>query len=123
MLRTDLNIFMDAIRLDLRYGLTADAWSAGVYAVGDHVVHNGVTYRCIQITINEEPVVDPTYWVTVPVKRPRGKVYIDSADLVLYKAEGQLVGTAFSLPVYRKAALANGKYQYYDEAGLLLASN
>ena len=54
---------------------------------------------------------------------PRGKVYMDSADLVLYEADGVLVGTVLSLPVYRKAALGNGKYQYYDEAGSLLASN
>ena len=54
---------------------------------------------------------------------PRGKVYMDSAWLVLYKADGVLVGSALGLPVYRKAALANGKYQYYDEAANLLASN
>lgn len=123
MLRSDLNIFMDAIRSDLRYGLTADAWDGGItYAVDDYVTNAGVTYCCIAITTDDEPP-DATYWVTVPVKRPRGKVYMDSVDLDLYKAEGQLVGTAFGLPVYRKAALANGKYQYYDEAGTLLVSN
>lgn len=54
---------------------------------------------------------------------PRGKIYMDSADLVLYEADGVLVETALSIPVYRKASLNNGKYQYYDEAGNLLASN
>ena len=77
MLRTDLNIIMDAAR--------------------------------------------PTLGVSVA--HLRGKAYLDSADLVLYKADGQLVGTAFSIPVYRKASLANGIYQYYDEAGNLLATN
>ena len=54
---------------------------------------------------------------------PRGYVNMDSAWLVLYKADGVLVGTVFSLPVYRDAALANGKFEYYDEAANLLASN
>ena len=53
----------------------------------------------------------------------RGKIYLDSADLLAHKADGQLVGTAFSIPVYRKDALGAGKYQYYDEAGNVIASN
>lgn len=53
----------------------------------------------------------------------RGKAYMDSADLILNKADGQLVATAFSLPVYRKASLANGIYEYYDDAGNLISTN
>jgi hypothetical protein len=57
------------------------------------------------------------------IKHLRGKVYMDSAYLALHFADGDLVGTAFSLPVYRKASLDNGTYQYYDEAGNLLLTN
>jgi predicted GNAT superfamily acetyltransferase len=55
--------------------------------------------------------------------RPRGKTYMDSVDLAAYKADGQLTGAVFGIPLYRKASLADGKYQYYNEAGTLLASN
>ena len=48
---------------------------------------------------------------------------MDSADLVLNKADGQLVATAFNLPVYRKASLDNGIYEYYDDAGNLISTN
>ena len=54
---------------------------------------------------------------------PRGNIQMDSAHLGTYKADGQLVGTALGIPIYRKAALADGKYQYYDEAGNVIASN
>lgn len=54
---------------------------------------------------------------------PRGKIYMDSADLGAYEADGVLVGTVLSLPIYRNAALADGKFEYYDEAGNLVDSN
>jgi len=123
MLRSDLNIFMDDVRSDLRYGLTADAWSAVIiYDPGDYVINNEVTYRCILQADNQEPP-DATYWVTVLVKRPRGKVYMNSVDLAANYADGLLVGVALGLPVYRKASLAAGKYEYLDEAGNTLLTN
>ena len=62
-------------------------------------------------------------WPGLIGQKARGKIHMDSADLVLYKADGQLVGTALSIPVHRKASLANGKYEYYDEAGNVVSSN
>ena len=54
---------------------------------------------------------------------PRGRIDMDSADLVLYKVDGQLVGTFLGLPIYRKASLGNGKYEYDDTAGNELKAN
>lgn len=53
----------------------------------------------------------------------RGKFSMDSADLVTNKADGELVGTFLSLPIYRKAALANGIFDYYNDAGNALLTN
>jgi len=52
----------------------------------------------------------------------RGELYLDAANLSGF-ADGQLIGNICSLPVYRKASLADGKYEYYDDNGNLLASN
>jgi len=57
------------------------------------------------------------------VRRLRGEVTMDSADLALHKADGVLVGTAFGLPVFRDDALAAGKYVYFDAAGNTLLTN
>lgn len=57
------------------------------------------------------------------VKKLRGYVTIDSADLVLNKATGLLVGTTLGIPMYRDTALANGKFVYKDTAGNTLATN
>jgi len=57
------------------------------------------------------------------VKKLRGRITIDSADLVLNKADGALVGTSLGVPMYRDTALANGKFVYKDSAGNTLASN
>ena len=54
---------------------------------------------------------------------PLGKFSMDSADLVLNKADGVLVGTFLSLPIYRLASLANDKFVYYDSAGNSLVTN
>ncbi len=53
----------------------------------------------------------------------RGTLTIDSADLVLNKATGILVGTSLGIPMYRDSALANGKFVYKDSAGNTLATN
>lgn len=54
----------------------------------------------------------------------RGVLYIDAANISGF-ADGQLIGTILGIPLKRKAALADGKYQYYDDAATpnLLASN
>lgn len=54
---------------------------------------------------------------------PRGRIDMDSADLVLYKADGQLAGSFLGIPIYRKASLANGIYEYDDDAGTELKTN
>jgi hypothetical protein len=57
---------------------------------------------------------------------PRGYVNIDAAHLHAAEydyADGQLVGTALGIPIYRSDALADGKYAYIDEAGTTIASN
>lgn len=50
------------------------AWSAGVYAVGDIVTHNGELYSCIQVTTNEEPGVDVDYWSEIADDAFRGYI-------------------------------------------------
>jgi hypothetical protein len=54
----------------------------------------------------------------------RGEIYLDAANVGGF-ANLQLLGNICSLPVYRKESLADGKYQYYDDAATpnLLASN
>lgn len=53
----------------------------------------------------------------------RGYIQMDSADLVLYHSDGDLVGSVLGIPVYREADLANGKFAYYDAAGNSLLTN
>lgn len=56
-------------------------------------------------------------------KKPRGKIYMESVDLVAHKRDGQLIGTACSIPVYRKVADLggwNGAYEYDDEFGNMI---
>jgi hypothetical protein len=54
---------------------------------------------------------------------PRGKIYVDSANVSDF-ADGELVGNILGIPVYRKAALADGKYEYFAEGNLVaLLSN
>ena len=53
----------------------------------------------------------------------RGKFYMDSADLAANKVDGQLCGSFLGIPIFRKAALADGVFQYYDDAGNLLLTN
>ena len=61
------------------------------------------------------------------IKHSRGKITFDSKDLRLplpYNvADGMLIGSAFRVPIFRDAALADDIYEYYDEAGTLLATN
>lgn len=52
-----------------------------------------------------------------------GKITFDSADDVLYKADGALTGVVVGIPVYRLASLDDGKYVYANLAGSTLASN
>jgi hypothetical protein len=49
--------------------------------------------------------------------RLRGRITMDSAYLAAYKADNQLIGSAFSIPVYREADLGDGAWEYHDEAG------
>jgi hypothetical protein len=53
----------------------------------------------------------------------RGHIHMDSADLVAYKADGQLVGSFLGIPIFRQAALANDTFAYHDEAGNTLLTN
>ena len=62
-------------------------------------------------------------WPFLIGEHKRGKIYMDSVHLAAYKADGQLVGTAYSIPVYREADLENGKWQYVDSAGVEIATN
>lgn len=68
------------------------------------------------------------YWVstsgrsTLPEAK-RGRITMDSVDLAAYKADGQLSGTFLGIPIYRDAALANGKFVYTDYAGNSLLTN
>lgn len=60
------------------------------------------------------------------IERPRGKITFDSKDLRLPApavADGLLIGSAFGIPVFRDAALADDIYEYHDEAGTLLSTN
>jgi hypothetical protein len=57
------------------------------------------------------------------VKRLRGRITFDSAELVLRYATGRLVATLLGVPVYRDSDLNNGKFVYKDSAGNTLASN
>ena len=53
----------------------------------------------------------------------RGYIKMDSAHLAAHKADGVLVGSFLGIPIYRDAALANGKFNYYDADGNLLLTN
>ena len=56
-------------------------------------------------------------------EKPRGKIYMESADLIAHKFDGQLIGTALSIPVYRVATdlgEENGVCGYFDEADNLI---
>ena len=129
ILRSDLNIIMDALRPILRTPGTpvnADAWDVETeYQVDDLVLNNNVVYRCILQHTGEEPP-SATQWTTVSVKHPRGKITFDSADYQIagyLVADGLLLGSAFGIPIFRDAALADGIYEYYDAAGNLLKTN
>ena len=68
------------------------------------------------------------YWISTSGKvtlteAKRGKITMDSADLVLYKADGQLAGSFLGIPIFRDAALGNGKFVYTSEAGDSLLTN
>jgi len=52
----------------------------------------------------------------------RGKFFMDSADLAS-EVDGSLVGSFLSIPIYRKASLANGIFEYLDDSGNLLLTN
>jgi hypothetical protein len=50
--------------------------------------------------------------------KPRGKILMESNDLIANKLDGQLIGTAFSIPVYRGATdigADNGVCGYFDQ--------
>jgi len=56
-------------------------------------------------------------------KKPRGKIYMESYDLIANKFDGQLIGTVLSIPVYRVATDLgefDGVCGYYDEAENLI---
>ena len=60
------------------------------------------------------------------VKHSRGKITFDSKALRLpapARADGLLIGSAFGVPIFRSDALADGIYEYHDEAGTLLSTN
>lgn len=60
------------------------------------------------------------------VRHLRGKITFDCAAFQITDhviADGLLVGTAFSVPIFRDAALADGIYEYYDAEGNLLKTN
>ena len=60
------------------------------------------------------------------VKHSRGKITFDSKALRLpapARADGLLIGSAFGIPIFRSDALADGIYEYHDEAGTLLKTN
>lgn len=60
------------------------------------------------------------------VRHLRGKITFDSKALRLpapAKADGLLIGSAFGVPIFRSDALADGIYEYHDEAGTLLKTN
>ena len=129
MPRSDLNIIIDGLRSILRTPgtpITADAWNVATeYDVDDLVLLNNVVYRCILQHTGEEPP-SATQWTTVSVKHPRGKITFDSANFQIagyLVADKLLLGSAFGIPIFRDAVLANGIYEYYDGAGNLLATN
>lgn len=54
----------------------------------------------------------------------RGTLYADFADFVTDFADGDRAGTILGVNVERKASLANGKMEYYDDiVPTLLCSN
>jgi len=53
----------------------------------------------------------------------RGKFFMDSADLAASEVDGALVGGFLGIPIFRKASLVNGIFEYYDDAGNLLLTN
>ena len=60
------------------------------------------------------------------VKHSRGKITFDSKALRLpapARTDGLLIGSAFGIPIFRSDALADGIYEYHDEAGTLLKTN
>ena len=60
------------------------------------------------------------------VKHSRGRITFDSKALrlpAIARTDGLLIGTAFGVPIFRSAALADGIYEYHDEAGTLLSTN
>ena len=52
-----------------------------------------------------------------------GILHYDCANWVTYQADGEHVCDIHGVRCQRKASLANGKYQYYDIHGNLVASN
>jgi len=64
----------------------------------------------------------PEYPYLIGVK-PRGKILMESLHLIANKLDGQLIGTALSIPVYRGATdlgEENGVCGYFDEADNLI---
>ena len=59
----------------------------------------------------------------IAAQTKRGIFYYDCANWVLYVPDGAFVMMVHGVKCIRKASLANGKYQYYDYAGTLVASN
>lgn len=53
---------------------------------------------------------------------PRGYINFDAATLSGV-TDGDLIGSAFGLPVKRSAALGNGKFAYLDSAGSTILTN
>ena len=129
IIRRDLNIIVDALLPILGSPGTAateDAWNVATeYAVDDLVIHNGAIYRCILLHTGEEPP-SSTQWEIVSIRRLRGKITFDSKDLRLPApavADGLLIGSAFGIPIFRSAALADDVYEYRNKAGTLISTN
>ena len=59
---------------------------------------------------------------TTVAQMPRGYVDMDTASLSAVTTT-LLVGTALGIPLKRKSALANDKYEYDNEAGTNIATN
>lgn len=56
-------------------------------------------------------------------RKLRGRITFDSVDVAARYADGMLIGSYLGIPIYRDAALGNGKFVYKDAAGNSLETN
>jgi len=68
-------------------------------------------------------VILKTSTCKVNAQTMRGVFYYDCANWAAYNPDAAHIMDIHGVKCERKASLANGKYEYYSDAGVLIASN